>query len=106
MNKLEINGETYIKESDIDQDFKPSELRIVVLQRGWIVVGRVREEAEKTFITNASVIRNWGTTNGLGELAYNGELKDTVLDKCPDIEVLTINIVLCMNCNKEKWKNV
>lgn len=107
MTKIEINGETYIKESEIkDKDFKSSKVQIVILNRGWIVIGRVKEEKNKTFITNASVIRNWGTTKGLGELAYNGKLNDTILDKCPDIEVDTLNIVLLMNCDENSWKDV
>lgn len=107
MTKMEINGETYVKESQIkDKKFKSSKVQIVVLNRGWIIIGRVIEEKNKTFIVNASVIRNWGTTKGLGELAYNGSLNDTILDKCPDIEVDTLNIVLIMNCNEDNWKNV
>jgi hypothetical protein len=105
-NELIINGEIYIKKSSIKNNYKPSPVRIAVLNRGWIVIGRVKEEKNKTFITNASVIRRWGTTSGLGELAYEGILEDTVLDKCPDIEVETINIVLLMNCNEDNWKNV
>jgi hypothetical protein len=105
-NEITINNEIYIKKSSVEGNYKPSPVRIAVLNRGWVVVGRVKEEKNKTFITNASVIRRWGTTEGLGELAYNGELNDTVLDTCPDIEVETANIVLLMNCNEENWKNV
>ena len=107
MDKIEINGEIYIKESQIkDKNFKSSKVQILVLNRGWIIIGRVKEEKNKTFIVNASVIRNWGTTKGLGELAHDGKLNDTVLDKCPDIEVDTLNIVLLMNCNENNWKDV
>ncbi len=104
-NKIELNGEVYIKESEIKklEKYEPSPVQIVVLNRGWIVVGNVQEEASKTIIQNASVIRNWGTENGLGELAMNGKFPETKLDKCPDITVETCNVVLVMNCEQSKW---
>jgi len=100
-----INGENYIKESSLKEqkDYVPSPVQIVVLNRGWIVVGNVKESVNKTIIRNAAVIRKWGTTKGLGELAENGKLSDTILDKCPDITVDTANVVLTMNCNQSKW---
>ena len=103
--EIEINGEKYIKKSCIT-NFEPSTVRIAVLNRGWIVIGRVSQKKNKTFISNASIIRKWGTTKGLGELAEFGVLNNTILDKCNDIEVETINVVLLMNCNKDSWKNV
>jgi len=102
-NKIEINGEIYIKETAISGEYRPSDVQIVVLNRGWIVVGKVREKDAKTIIQDASVIRNWGTTEGLGELAEQGKLPNTVLDSCPDITVETCNIILLMNCNQTKW---
>ena len=102
-NKIEINGETYIKESDIKEEYKPSKVQIAVLNRGWIVVGKVSEVNTKTTIQDASIIRNWGTRKGLGELAEQGKLPNTVLDSCPDVTVETCNIILLMNCNQSKW---
>ncbi len=104
-NKIEINGETYIKESEIKKqaNCKPSPVQIAVLNRGWIVIGNVSESVNKTVIQNAAVIRKWGTTKGLGELAMKGKLPDTILDACPDITVDTANVVLLMNCEQSKW---
>jgi len=103
--KMIINGESYIKESSLEKqkDYVPSPVQIVVLNRGWIVIGNVKESVSKTIIQNAAVIRKWGTTEGLGELAEKGKLPDTILDKCPDITVDTANVVLIMNCNQSKW---
>lgn len=100
---MEINGETYIKASEVNQKYTPSPVQILVLNRGWNVIGKVSEEGSKTIIKDASIIRVWGTTEGLGELAMNGKLTDTVLDKCPDITVETCNVVLVMNCEQSKW---
>ena len=58
--------------------------RIVVLQAGWVFIGEYHA-ATKTapaHLTEASCIRKWGTTAGLGELALLGPTKDTVLDPC------------------------
>ena len=101
-NKIEINGEAYIKESATE--YKSSPVQILVLNRGWIAIGNVSEKKSKTIIQNASIIRKWGTTEGLGELAIKGKLEDTVLDKCPDITVETCNVVLTINCDQNKWK--
>ena len=104
-NKIELNGETYVKESEVKKQakYKASPVQIVVLNRGWIVVGNVSESVNKTVIQNAAVIRKWGTTKGLGELAMKGKLADTILDACPDITVDTANVVFLMNCEQSKW---
>jgi hypothetical protein len=80
-----------------------SAVRIIVLQRGWIAVGCVSQDGDQVTITKASVIRKWGTTNGLGEIAASGPTKDTVLDKCPDIRAHVLTVVFQMECNLEKW---
>ena len=77
-------------------------LKIVVLDRGWIVVGLVSYDGDWTVIRDASVIRNWGTSRGLGEIAANGPTEKTILDKCPSVR--TRNVILEMNCEEEKWK--
>lgn len=105
IDEIQINGEAYIKKSKVKnlEKYKSSPVQIVVLNRGWIIIGNVSETVSKTVIQNASVIRNWGTKNGLGELAMNGKLPETKLDKCPDIIVETCNVVLVMNCDQSKW---
>jgi hypothetical protein len=49
---------------------------ICVMPRGWILVGNL----EGSTLRNAKVIRQWGTTGGLGELAANGPTPSTKLD--------------------------
>ena len=103
MNEITINDEVYINKSDLKQEYKPSPIQIVVLNRGWIVVGNVSEKGGKTYIQNPSIIRNWGTKKGLGELAMSGKLPNTVLDECLDITVDTANVIFIMNCDQSKW---
>ncbi len=78
--------------------------RIVVLQRGWVVVGDLdRSEAPQLKLTNASVVRRWGTKKGLGELAANGPQKDTVLDAAGTLEFHELAVVTTFVTEPEKW---
>lgn len=55
---------------------------IVIGNRGNIVVGDMTQNGDMCHMENASVIRRWGTTKGLGQLAIEGATSDTILDKC------------------------
>lgn len=55
---------------------------IVIGNRGNIVVGDMTQSGDMCHMENASVIRRWGTTKGLGQLALEGPTSDTILDKC------------------------
>lgn len=76
-------------------------IKIVVLDRGWVVVGRVSYQGEWTVIEDAAVIRKWGTTRGLGEIAGNGPTEKTVLDPCPTVRARTV--IMEMDCQEERW---
>ena len=103
LTEVTINNEIYVKKTEILAEFKSSPIQIVVLNRGWIVVGNVEEKEGKTYIRKPSIIRNWGTKKGLGELAMSGKLPETKLDECLDIVVDTANIIFIMNCDQSKW---
>lgn len=70
--------------------------QIVVLQRGWIVVGHVTRDGDELTITNASVIRRWGTTKGLGQLV-NGPTLTTKLDPCGVIRAHILTVVMTID---------
>jgi hypothetical protein len=53
-------------------------MQIIVLTNGWVFYGIL----DNNTITDASVVRIWGTKNGIGDLA-NGPTPDTVLDPIP-----------------------
>ena len=88
-----------------NHDILNPEIRIVVLQRGWVIVGRFTRKGEYIHITDANVIRSWGTSKGLGELAVSGPLSETKLDPIPDIEAHALTIVLTSKCVGEKWES-
>ena len=80
-----------------------SDFRIVVLQRGWVAVGDFTREGSDCRLENASVIRRWGTTKGLGELAASGPTKTTVLDPAGTLRFHELTIVATFDAEKSKW---
>lgn len=95
---IKINGKTY-KAVNADSTKK----QILVLQRGWVIVGDVTKKGDYLTVTNCSIIRVWGTTEGLGEIALNGPTAKTKLDPCGDITVHVLTTVMVMDINAEKW---
>ena len=47
MKTVTIDGEEFVKKSDIRQSDKPTSLQIIILQRGWVIIGRYREEKDE-----------------------------------------------------------
>lgn len=79
-------------------------IEILVLHRGWVVVGRTESDGFVRRVVNGAVIRRWGTTKGLGELAESGPLRETVLDPIRNLRVHEIGIVLSLECDAAKWR--
>lgn len=77
--------------------------KIAILDRGWVVVGKYSTDGDFHYIDEGAVIRNWGTTKGLGEIAENGPTESTKLDKCPKVSFK--NLVALIDCSESKWKN-
>lgn len=78
--------------------------RIVVLQRGWVAVGELdRSTAPQLTLRNASIVRRWGTTSGLGELARKGPLKETKLDPCGTLEFHELAVVTTFVTEESAW---
>ena len=101
-----VNGVEYVKRDSQPEKDIISDIKIVVLQRGWIVVGRFERKDTQCKLHNASVVRTWGTTNGLGEIAEGGPTSSTKLDKCKGIvEFDYMTVVLTIDCRGEKWQN-
>lgn len=109
MKTITINNEVYVSEKDVKsqlakKNLKPSKRQIVILNRGWVVVGEYSEKGDECTLSNASVIRVWGTTKGLGELAENGPLTNTKLDSCPNVHFHKMTMVARMDINESSWK--
>ncbi len=80
-----------------------SEVKIVVLQRGWVFVGRFSQEGTRCKLTDAFNIRTWGTTKGLGELASDGPTSTTKLDKVNDVSFHELTSVVMIDCDTKVW---
>ena len=61
INEVEINGVQYVRKDSITskQEFD-GEIKIVVLQRGWIYIGRFERNGNDCKLHNAYNIRSWG----------------------------------------------
>ena len=96
-----INGIEYTPEP---KQISNSAVRIVVLQRGWVMIGRYERAGDNCKLHNAQVIRNWGTTKGLGELAGEGPKKDTKLDPTNGlVEFHRLTEICTVLCEESKW---
>ena len=105
-NELTVNGVTYVPKSSVQSPQPKGSLKIMVLQRGWVMVGRLEREGSECKLHNASVIRNWGTTKGLGEIAISGPTSSTKLDKCGGVvEFDYLTVVASIACDETKWAN-
>lgn len=104
METITVNGKTYYSEPQGKTEFS-GDIKIVVLQRGWVMIGRMERVGSDCKLHNASVIRSWGTKKGLGELAMEGKKANTVLDKCGGIvEFDYLTVVAAISVNEDLWK--
>lgn len=104
LKEIVLDGVKYLKADAIQQ--APGEIKIVVLQRGWVLVGKFEKDGTNCKLHNASVIRNWGTTKGLGEIAKEGPTSSTRLDPCNGlVEFDILTVVLQISVNEDKWKS-
>ncbi len=104
METVTVNGKEYYSEKPNNTEFA-GDHKIIVLQRGWVVVGKFERSGNDCKVHGASVIRNWGTKKGLGELASEGPKKDTILDPCHGVvEFDYLTVVMTVATNETKWK--
>lgn len=80
------------------------DIRIVVLQRGWVVVGHYWREGHYCGITGGACVRRWGTNRGLGQLAVAGPRPETELDPEPPSEWHALAEVRSIKCNADSWQ--
>ena len=102
---VSINNTRYVRE-DLAKTNPEGDMKIVVLQRGWVLVGTVSVSAidpNIRILSGASVIRVWGTSKGLGELR-DGPTSSTKLDPVGTAEFHILTQVLAIPVNAEAWK--
>jgi len=100
---ITVNGKTYYSQPAQQEQIKGN-LKIVVLQRGWVLIGRLEQDGSKCTLNNAQVIRSWGTKKGLGELALEGKKANTVLDATNGVvEFDALTMVLSIAAKESVW---
>lgn len=81
-------------------------IRIVVLDQRFVSVGVYTQGPDWCSLDHAHVIRRWGTTGGLGQIAEHGPTANTVLDKSPRQSFPTSRIIKTIECNADNWNKV
>jgi hypothetical protein len=106
VDTVTINGKEYVSRDSLAAlDPQPtSNIQIVILQRGWVMVGRFRQDGQQCTLDNTSVIRTWGTSKGLGQLALEGPTSSTKLDPVGHVEFHELTMVARINTAESLWK--
>ena len=102
-DSLMIDDVKYVRADAVPE--ATGDVQIAVLDRGFVYVGRVSFDGDFVVLTNAKNIRNWGTTNGLGELV-NGPLKDTVLDPVGTVHAPLRAVISLIHVVGSAWKGI
>lgn len=99
MSNVTINGVEY---SPINQS---KDIRIVILQRGWVFVGNFQKVSDsECVLTNAKNYRLQKSGKGFGYVAKNGPSLDCKLDPCElPVRFHPLTIVATIDCDGEKW---
>ncbi len=77
--------------------------QIVIVDGGWVLVGEAECGQKTVTLTNAKVVRVWGTTKGLGEIALGGPTPKTVLDNIGIVFIERAQIKFMIPCDDSKW---
>jgi hypothetical protein len=97
---ITVNGFEYVPKLPTDATV----VKVVILQRGWVMVGRYVRDGDNCKLYKASVIRNWGTTKGLGEIASGGPTSSTKLEPTNGIvEFHRLTEIGTIECVESKW---
>jgi len=103
LDEIKIDGTTYVPK-DFVKTYN-GVIKIAILQRGWVFIGRWERNGNDCKLHNASCIRIWGTTKGLGEL-IEGPTSSTKLDPSGTVEFDYLTVVATLTVNENKWKNL
>jgi hypothetical protein len=82
-----------------------SPVKIAILQRGWVFVGRFIKDGSDCALMNASCIRVWGTTRGIGELVA-GPTSATVLEVAGTVRFHELAVVALLDCDESGWRKL
>ena len=100
MSNVVINGVEYAPVSQSE------DIRIVILQRGWVFVGNFHKASDsECVLTNAKNYRLQRSGQGFGYVAKHGPTKDCKLDPCElPVRFHPLTIVATIDCEAGVWK--
>ena len=105
IEELVVEGITYVPKSSLSMQYD-GDIKIVVLQRGWVYIGKFERNGNDCKLHSAYNIRKWGTTKGLPELV-NGANSSTKLDKCEGVvEFDWLTVIHTIAVDKTKWSGL
>lgn len=84
---------------------------IFILIRGFVIICENVEQHQRDFqflkfSGSCGIIRRWGTTKGIGELAIDGPTSSTTVDPEPEGTINKDHIIKSNNCTEKankKW---
>lgn len=100
---ISIDNVEYVRADSVG--ITDGDIKIAVLDRGFVYVGRIEWKDGFLIITGAKNIRVWGTKNGLGELV-KGPTPSTKLDAVGTVRVLNHAVISLIDVEQEKWKGI
>ncbi len=82
-------------------------MTIIVADRGWVFVGHARQDVrlgiDGIAVDDARVVRRWGTSRGLAQLAAEGPQPNTKLDDKRPVFIPRSDVKSFFDCVEEKW---
>lgn len=96
MKTITLDGEEYIKKSDLPAGYEESEHICVVCTNGWIFEGRMNDAGADgcpLTLSNASVVRKWSNGLGIGGIADPEHFADYTLDKIGSIRIYASAVI-------------
>jgi hypothetical protein len=99
-DSIKIDEVEYVRKDSVKAT--EGDIKIVVLDRGFVYVGRVAIEGDFIVIKSAKNIRAWGTSKGLGELV-SGPLSGTKLDTVGTVRVPSRALISFIDVEQSKW---
>lgn len=95
MKTIIVDGKKFVEEYN-------GPIKIVVLERGFVYVGRVEMNDTEITIYNARSLIQWGTTNHLGELV-NGPTPKTKLGNSCNVRSFIQQVIHTIEVNQDAW---
>jgi len=84
-----------------------ADMRIVIMQRGWVFVGEYKKLSDsECILTNAKNYRYQKTGKGFGYAAKHGPSKDCILDPCElPIRFHPLVVIASIDCDPSAWNS-